>query len=342
MSSIDTTEAAALPAGYRAQAATPDDAHLAAQLRTTYQAEEGDPGVITAEEQLNDWQGMNLAEDTVLVFAPDGRLAAHAEIWHRRYLQVSVYGGVHPQHRRWRLGTFLVRWGAAWARDHMDQAPADAQITVQHYINMRNEQACALVETLGYAYEHTVNRMRIVMEEPPPVPERIEGVRIRTFASGRDERVTYETVEDTFRDMRGRAQGSFETWLSWTENERHDPGLWYLAEDEHSGAIVGVCLARLFAGSCGWIRAVGVRRAWRRHGLGLTLLHAAFGEFYRRGERMVELCVDAGSPTGAPHLYTRAGMQVVQRISLYRKQLRPGKDYSTLPETAGAESAESA
>jgi hypothetical protein len=74
----DTTEAAALPAGYRARAATLDDAAMVAQLRTTYQAEEGDPGVITADEQVNDWQRMNLDEDTVLVFAPDGRLAAHA------------------------------------------------------------------------------------------------------------------------------------------------------------------------------------------------------------------------------------------------------------------------
>jgi mycothiol synthase len=315
---------------------------MVAQLRTTYQAEEGDPGVITADEQVNDWQRMNLDEDTVLVFAPDGRLAAHAEIWHSRYLQVSVYGGVHPQHRRRGLGTYLVCWGAAWARDHMEQAPADAQITVQHYVNLRNEQARALVETLGYAYAHTVYRMRIDLEEPPPAPERIEGVRIRTFAPGHDERATYETVEDAFRDIRGRPQASFETWLAKTENERHDPGLWYLAEDEHNGEMVGVCLAWLYAGGSGWIGVVGVRRPWRRHGLGLTLLHTAFGACYRRGERVVELCVDAGSPTRAPHLYTRAGMHVSHRISLYRKQLRPGKDYSTLPEIASAESAESA
>jgi GNAT superfamily N-acetyltransferase len=313
-----------------------------AQLRTTYQAEDGDPSIITAQEQLNDWQGMTLTEDTVLVFAPDGSLAAHGEIWHNRFLQVSVYGGIHPQHRHHGLGTFLVRWGAAWARAHLDQAPADAQITVQHYVNMRNEQACALIETLGYAYAHTVYRMRIEMEEPPPAPERIEGVRLRTFVPGHDERATYETVEDAFRDIRGRPQGSFEAWLSWTENERHDPGLGYLAENEHSGAIVGICLARLFAGSSGWIRAVGVRRPWRRQGLGLALLHTAFDAYYRRGEPVVELSVDAGSPTGAPHLYTRAGMQVVHRISLYRKLLRPGEDYGTLPETAGAQSAENA
>ena len=35
-------------------------------------------------------------------------------------------------------------------------------------------------------------------------------------------------------------------------------------------------------------------------------------------------------------VYTPHQMRVAQRISLYRTQLRPGKDYSTLPETADA------
>ncbi len=199
---------------------------------------------------------------------------------------------------------------------------------------MRNEPACALVETLGYVYAHTVYRMRIEMEEPPPAPERIEGVRIRAFAPGRDERVTYETVEDAFRDMRGRPQGSFEAWLAKTENERRDPGLWYLAEDEHSGEIVGVCLAWLFAG--------GQRLDWRRggatavapsragpdasaHSVWRMLSPGRAGGGALRGRRQ---------STSARYLNTRAGMRVVQRISLYRKQLRPGQDYSTLLETA--------
>ena len=82
------------------------------------------------------------------------------------------------------------------------------------------------------------------------------------------------------------------------------------------------------------------RRCWcapsvGRHGLALAMLHAVFGEFYRSGVYEVELSVDAGSPSGAPRLYTRAGMEVSQSISLYRRRLRPGRDYSTLPESAG-------
>ncbi|HET9979186.1 MAG TPA: hypothetical protein VFQ32_01995, partial [Ktedonobacterales bacterium] len=130
----DTGDWPTPPEGYTTRPATRDDAQAVAQLRSAYQADEGDAENITAEEQLNDWQGANLAEDSILVFAPDGGLVAHADILNRRYLQVSVYGGVHPEHRRRGLGTYITRWGAAWTRAHMAHAPADAEITVQHYV----------------------------------------------------------------------------------------------------------------------------------------------------------------------------------------------------------------
>ncbi|HKT37210.1 MAG TPA: GNAT family N-acetyltransferase [Ktedonobacterales bacterium] len=331
----DATGMPALPAGYTARAATRDDAQAVAELRNAYQADEGDPGIITAEEQLNDWQGAELAEDTVLVVAPDGSLAAHADILNRRYIQVSVYGGVHPEHRRKGLGTYITRWGEAWTRARMDRAPGDAEITVQHYVNASNAAAVALMDALGYPYAHTIYVMRIEMDEPPPTPERFEGARIRPFVPGQDERATFEAIEEAFRDIRGRPPGVFEWWLTLTENERKDPGLWFLAEDEQSGEIVGTCLARIASGDVGWVGGVGVRRPWRRHGLALAMLRTAFGAFYRRGVRNVELSVDAGSPSDAPRLYTRAGMRVAQHISLYRKPLRDGRDYSTLPETPG-------
>jgi GNAT superfamily N-acetyltransferase len=322
-----------LPAGYSARAATLDDAQAVGQLRAAYQAEEGDMSAITAEEQLNDWRGANLAEDSLLVFAADGSLAAHADVFNRRYLQLSVYGGVHPEHTHRGLGTYITRWGEAWIGDRIKRAPTDAQVTVQHYVNTRNAPACTLMESLGYSYMHTIYVMRIAMDAPPSAPEPIAGIRIRTFVPSQDERATFEAIEEAFRDIRGRPAGDYERWLDVTKNERQDAGLWVLAEDERSGEIVGTCLARAVPGGGGWVGGVGVRRPWRRRGLALAMLHTAFGECYRRKIRAVELSVDAGSPSNAPGLYTRAGMQVSQRVSLYRKELRPGMDYSTLPET---------
>jgi mycothiol synthase len=64
---------------------------------------------------------------------------------------------------------------------------------------------------------------------------------------------------------------------------------------------------------------LGVRRRWRRRGLGLALLLQSFTDFRRRGATRVGLGVDAESPTGAVSLYEQAGMQVVRRNDAYEK-----------------------
>lgn len=67
---------------------------------------------------------------------------------------------------------------------------------------------------------------------------------------------------------------------------------------------------------------LGVVPAWRRQGLGLAMLYEAFGEFYRRDKRAVDLSVEATNPTGATQLYERAGMRVVRQYDDYEKELR--------------------
>jgi ribosomal protein S18 acetylase RimI-like enzyme len=64
-----------------------------------------------------------------------------------------------------------------------------------------------------------------------------------------------------------------------------------------------------------------VRRPWRRRGLGEALLLRALGQFYERGERVVQLGVDAENPSGATRLYERVGMTVGFEAVIYAKDL---------------------
>ena len=76
----------------------------------------------------------------------------------------------------------------------------------------------------------------------------------------------------------------------------------------------------------GWIRTLGVRRPWRKRGLGEALLYHSFGEFYRRGMKTIGLGVDAQNPTGATRLYQKVGMYAASEFLTYEKELRPGRD----------------
>ena len=56
--------------------------------------------------------------------------------------------------------------------------------------------------------------------------------------------------------------------------------LWAIAWDGEE--VAGFSLNRYRMG-IGWIRTLGVRRPWRKRGLGEALLLHSFGEYYRRG-----------------------------------------------------------
>ena len=100
-----------------------------------------------------------------------------------------------------------------------------------------------------------------------------------------------------------------------------DLSLWFVAEDD--GEVAGIALCKPFDGEegLGWVRVLGVRRSWRRQGLGRALLLHLFGEFHRRGFHGVGLGVDAESLTGAHRLYESAGMRVYRRYDVYEKAL---------------------
>ena len=82
-----------------------------------------DEANMSLEELIDDWHGLDLAEEAVVVVAPDGRIVGYADVLNRSYVAVSVYGYVHPDYREQGIGSFLVGWGERWTRDRMTRAP---------------------------------------------------------------------------------------------------------------------------------------------------------------------------------------------------------------------------
>ena len=117
----------------------------------------------------------------------------------------------------------------------------------------------------------------------------------------------------------------FREWID--SQSDFDPGLWFLAMDGEE--IAGICLCKRnrteYPGAA-WVNVLGVRRPWRKQGLGLALLHHAFGVFYREGKERTGLGVDSSNLTGATRLYEKAGMSVVKQDDAYEKEVRPGRD----------------
>jgi GNAT superfamily N-acetyltransferase len=164
--------------------------------------------------------------------------------------------------------------------------------------------------------------MEFFMEQSPPQPEWIDGISVRPFIKNQDEQATYHADEEAAEDKGYHEPLRYEGWVKriGMDREAFDPDLWLLACQDSE--IVGVALNLYHKESdTGWVDHLGVRRAWRKRGIGKALLLHSFGEFYKRGICRIKLSVDSKSLTNAPRLYESVGMSTVQQYHIYRKEI---------------------
>jgi mycothiol synthase len=209
---------------------------------------------------------------------------------------------------------------AEWAERHsVDLVPPPSRLVANMW--SENESGRRLLERRGFRLVRHHFRMAIDLDgatEPPSWPQ---GVTVRTFEPG-DEQTFYEVHQETFEDHWEHERRPYDDWAHWMlAPERFDPELWFLAEEGREPAGVSICHADEVHPDVGWVGILGVRRAWRRRGVGRALLLHSFAEFRRRGFRRAQLGVDAESLTGAVRLYERAGMTVIHRFDSYEKTL---------------------
>jgi mycothiol synthase len=318
MTGIDVTKMTP-PHGYLVRPPTVEDAASVAHVIAACRGDDTGVADTTAEEVIDDWHGIDLSTDALMVLGTDGHLAGYVDVLNRGYVVLTIYGYVLPEDRNRGIGRFLVSWGEAWLRDRLPRVPEGSRVVVQHFVDGSNHRGQDLLASAGYEAVRVTYEMGIALDTPPAAPAYPAGIIARTFRPGRDEVVCHAAVEDAFRDVWGRPAGAFERFKEMTTREAFDPTLWLLAWD--GDEVAGVALGRRM-GDEGWTDVVGVRREWRGRGLGLALLQDAFRAYGERGVRKVGLSVDAESVTGAPRLYERAGMTVTRTHLLYRKELR--------------------
>ena len=315
---------AQLPDGYTVRPATMDDAGAATDLLNTCEIDEnGEPDYL-ADELAQDWADLDLGERVALIEASDGSLAGYMAVVSRGNVVHDADIYVHPDHSGRGLGTYLVQLSEARAQSWINSAPAGKRVVIRNPVNGVNPQANELLQNLGYEKIRHFWRMEAVFDAEPPEPTLPEGFTIRPCREGHDERAIYETVDEAFQDHWSFGPTTFETWFPRKTGEKFDPSLWFQLFDGDEMAGVAVCRIN---GDQGWVGDLGIRKPWRRRGLGIALLQHAFREFYHRGIRRVGLGVDAENPTGATRLYERSRHEGHPQLRDLRKELRPGESW---------------
>jgi len=298
-----------LPGGLTQRPATPDDVDALTDLIGACELhDDGEVGIDRDDVRMGfDRAGYAPSEDSLLVF--EGREpVAWAEVYQNR-----AEADVRPSHRGRGIGAVLLAWTEGRALAHDESKVSQ---TVTH----ANRGAAALFAARGYEPTRTAWVLGIDFADAPPLePLPPDGISIRPYEPGRDERAVYQLIDDAFSEWPGRDPIPFEEWAPYViRHGSFSAALSPLAFD--GDELVGAVMSFDYRGTDeGWIHQLATRLSHRHRGIARALLHAAFRAFYEQGKQRTGLSTD--SRTGALTLYGRVGMSVRNSYTRYTKQL---------------------
>jgi mycothiol synthase len=291
----------------------------------------GNKSSLSAEELqvIVEVPGFNPRADS-FIFEDGGRIIAMSnQGFHPDSGHCWADSVVHPDYWGQGIGAELIRLTEArcleWAEATL---VPDQPVLLQLAASDRNARAGRLFEAHGYRVVRTFYEMRIDLGQPVAIPLLPDGLALRPFDAVRDAEAVYEAQMDAFSDHWGFERESYAEWAQYTlKHPTNDNALWLAAYD--GDEIAGFCVNRAVGGddpTLALVWVLGVRRPWRRRGLGEALLRTSFARFQGAGYAGAALMVDSSNATNAVGLYERAGMHIHKRRLVYHKTLRGASD----------------
>lgn len=314
------------------RAAQWDDLEAVVQLIYDVCEADGDTSVaVTADDLKNEWEyeGFDPLLDAFVVevragFPRAGQVVGYVSLDNMKEhydLRGDLY--IHPENKGLGIGEALLRAMETRAQEHVPIAPSDKRVFIRIALDQKDETGKTIFTDQGYTPVRYYWRMEIVLEEVPPTPQLPAGLAFRPFEKDAQAEAVWEARNEAFADHWGSHALTYKEFAEHNfDNPEYDPALWSVIWD---GDEVAAFSVNHFKMGIGWVHTLGVRRAWRKKGLGLALLQHAFGLFYQRGMMTIGLTVDASNPTGATELYKKAGMQMVSEFVAMEKILRGGE-----------------
>jgi mycothiol synthase len=317
--------------------AQPDDAVALNRLLLDIESTDHRGWVDTLEDRQNDFKDpdTNAATDSLLAITPQGIVAAMAWVFtppptsteHLSFL----WGEVHPEFRRHGLGSFIINWMEARGRQILADRPNDLPHIFRTNTPDNLPDRVSLLEKNGYHVVRVFYRMRRDLAEP--IPEWTLPASVRMIPWRLDlEDQAMDAFNASFSDHWGFIPIQQDQWNLWlVKHADFRPNLSFLtlAPDE-SGAerVIGFSINQVHEAANqaegitqGWVRDLGVIRAYRRQGVATALLCASMQAFKDAGMQYAGLGVDSENLTGALRIYERVGFKVTQHSLAYAKRV---------------------
>ena len=270
--------------------------------------------------------GIDRGRDLAVVESPEGDLCGFLSVEaDPPFVEVFAIGIVALGFHGLGLGAAIVSENERRARRFLSLADPHARVVIRAGALADEPRVSALLSSRGYREVRRFELRRVDFAGEPALPAGIEGISVRGLHL-EEARQVYEAHVEAFADHWGEHTETYENFRHHQfDAPEFDSGLWFLAwEGEALAGYVAAHGSSREDPSRGYVALLGVRRPYRRRGVGAALLLHAFRALHARGLRGVDLYVDADSLTGATGLYAKVGMTAHPRFATWEKELRPG------------------
>ena len=177
------------------------------------------------EQTVTEWFG--LPDLGMFLVERDGRVAGYLDVRcddEGRRFPVDLR--IHPDARGSGVADELLEAAEEWERERAEPGGLS-----RGFVAERDGEARGAYERRGYGLIRHSFFMEIDLPEQPEPPEWPSGIAVRTFDRERDEQAVFECNQESFADHWDFSPIPIERWRTFAFGDRHDPSLWWLAED---------------------------------------------------------------------------------------------------------------
>lgn len=244
-----------------------------------------------------------------------------------KVVRAFLEGGVDPDYRRRAIGSELLDWQMARARQLLAESGKDVPGRILVHVEEGMADASSMLTERGFRPTRHYIEMRRDLSLPIPEAPLPNHLELQPWTAELDDQVRM-AHNDAFAKHDGSEPHTPETWQegrtyfvpSWsflvldrTTDRAQVAGYLYSGRYEQDWVAIG--------GSEGYVDILGVREPWRGQGIGSALLARALRAYADDGMQYGGLGVDVPAPTADFGLFTKMDFEPFRRSAMYAVEI---------------------
>lgn len=310
-----------------------EDAPALHRLFRRIEVHDNPPYRTTLEEARENFSGewKDPLNNSLAGFDGEGAICAYGTVvvhpGDTRVVRAFLEGGVDPQWRRQGIGSALVDWQLARARQLLAASGKDVPGRILVHVEEGMADASSMLTERGFRPIRHYTEMRRDLSLPIPEGPLATHLELVPWREELDDQVRL-AHNDAFAKHDGSEPHTPETWTdgrtyfvpSWsflvldrTTDRAQVAGYLYSGRYEQDWEAVG--------GSEGYIDILGVREAWRGRGVGTALMAQALRAYAADGMQYAGLGVDVPALPADFGLFDKLGFERFRRSTMYAVEI---------------------